>query len=144
MEVDYVQLSRQADYAVRVALDLAVYDEGRIKEIAERQSVPEPYLAKVVQSLARAGLVHTARGPRGGVRLAQDPNALTLRQVVEAAQGPFALTQCLAWADDCPQTSHCPARRVWGRMQENMVSELENVTLAKMADELEEARQKEG
>jgi len=134
-----VQLSRQADYALRVALDLSLHPGARIKDIAKRQSIPEPYLAKVVQSLVRAGLVHTGRGPRGGVRLAHPPALLTLRQVVEAAQGPLALARCLAWAGECPQVPICPARRLWGRMQEAMVSELEKATLAKLAKELAEA-----
>ncbi len=138
-----MQLSRQADYALRMVLDLSAEPQGRIKDIAQRQSIPEPYLAKVVQVLARAGLVHTVRGPRGGVRLAHAPQDITLRQVVEAAEGPLALSRCLAWAGECPQVPRCSARRFWGRLQETMVAEMEAVTMADLAGESSPARQPE-
>ena len=140
-----MQLSRQADYALRMVLDLSAepQPQGRIKDIAQRQGIPEPYLAKVVQVLARAGLVHTVRGPRGGVRLAHSPQNITLRQVVEAAEGPLALTRCLAWAGECPQVPRCSARRFWGRLQETMVAEMEAVTMADLVGELPPVRQPE-
>lgn len=138
-----MQLSRQADYALRMVLDLSAEPQGRIKDIAQRQSIPEAYLAKVVQVLARAGLVHTVRGPRGGVRLAHSPQNITLRQVVEAAEGPLALSRCLAWVGECPQVPRCSARRFWGRLQETMIAEMEAVTMADLAGELPPARQPE-
>src|SRR3990172_2019834 len=92
-----MQLTRQADYAVRVVLDLSVRPQrqSRTREIARRQRIPPAFLRKIVQTLARAGFVRTVRGADGGVRLVREPAATTLRQVIEAGEGPGRLNRCL-------------------------------------------------
>ena len=69
-----MRLSRQSDYAIRLVLDLAGQPghAGDIKGVAARQGAPAPYLAKIAQALARAGLVVATRGARGGIRPAAD------------------------------------------------------------------------
>lgn len=130
-----MQLSKQESYALRLALDLATNDPAPVHEIARRQNIPPAYLGKIVQSLARAGVLSTARGVRGGVRLARAPEAISLRQVVEAAQGPIAMSRCVSEPDhDCPTNSAaCPIRQVTMRLQRLVTDELESVSLADLA-----------
>jgi len=130
-----MRLSKQEGYALRIALDLARYSASPLKDIARRQNIPLPYLGKIVQALARGGVVRTERGPHGGVRLARAPSTITMRQVIEAAQGPIALSRCLIEPEhDCPvNNANCPVRRVTSRLQAIVTQELDRVTLADLA-----------
>lgn len=130
-----MQITKQEAYALRLALDLAKEKTSNIREIALRQRIPAAYLGKIVQALAHAGVVRTERGARGGVRLAKPPEQITVRQVIEAAQGPIALSRCLVEPDhDCPTNSMaCPVRRVTIRIHRLVTQELDAITLADLA-----------
>jgi Rrf2 family protein len=103
--------------------------------IAQRQHIPVAYLGKIVQSLVRAGVVVTSRGVRGGVQLARPAEHITLRQVIEAVQGPVALSRCLVEPlHDCAINGpSCPVRQVTTRLHELVIAELDRTTLAAMA-----------
>lgn len=130
-----MQISKQEAYALRLALDLAREKASNIREIASRQRIPMAYLGKIVQDLAHAGVVRTERGARGGVRLAKPPEQITMRQVIEAVQGPIALSRCIIEMDhNCPTNSMaCPIRRVTVRIHRLVTQELEAITLADLA-----------
>jgi Rrf2 family iron-sulfur cluster assembly transcriptional regulator len=131
-----MEITRQADYAVRIVLDLAAQDGRRIvrsDDVARRQLVPRAYFTKVVQALVRAGFVRTLRGARGGIQLARDPGRISLRQVVEAVEGPIRLNRCLIAPGECALERTCPAHPVWERIQEVLVQEMDRVTVAQMA-----------
>jgi Rrf2 family protein len=127
-----MQLSKQESYALRLALDLATNPPAPIREIASRQRIPPAYLGKIVQSLVRGGVVRTERGARGGVSLAGPSESISLRQVLEAAHGPIALSRCVnELRHDCPTNSmDCPIRQVTMRLQNMVTRELASVSLA--------------
>jgi Rrf2 family protein len=130
-----VRLTRQADYAVRVLVDLAACSAGAVvprARIPERQDVPAAYLAKIVQALARAGLVRTLAGAGGGVSLAAPPAHITLRQAIEAVEGPIELNRCAMRAGACPRDRFCPVHPVWLRLQALVTRELDAVTIASL------------
>jgi Rrf2 family protein len=133
-----MQLTKQEGYALRVVMDLAVTEVASVKGIAQRQNIPAAYLAKIVQALARGGIVRTTRGPRGGVELARSPASITLRQVLEAAQGPIALSRCLLEPHhDCSINGvACPIRQITTRIQDLVIQELDAVTLADVAGQV--------
>jgi len=88
-----VRLALQVQYAICGVFDLAYNGQGepvRIREIGERQGVPPRYLEQIFQRLRRAGLVTSKRGPGGGYLLARPATVITLRDVVEAVEGPLA------------------------------------------------------
>jgi Rrf2 family protein len=92
-----MQLTLRGDYAVRVMVDLAgrpADTSVRTTDLSRRTGVPRAYLRKVIQDLARAGLVRTRRGMSGGVSLATPPATVTLRRVIEAVEGPIYLNRC--------------------------------------------------
>jgi len=129
-----MEITRQADYAIRIVLDLATTDGGRVvrsEDVARRQLVPRAYFTKVVQTLARAGYVRTLRGARGGIHLAKDPQAITLRQLIEAVEGPIRLNRCVA-GGACVLERTCAAHPVWERIQDVLVRELDSATVAQM------------
>jgi Rrf2 family protein len=128
-----MRLTREGDYAVRLLVELAGRDPGRLvptAELGRATAVPGAYLAKIVQVLARRGLVETRPGRRGGVALRRDPAQLTLRQMVEAVEGPIALNLCLEPADRCGREPICAVHPVWVRAQAALVRELDSVTAA--------------
>src|SRR5215212_8760506 len=98
-----MNLGQVEDYAVRALVDLAAHPEARVREIAARTAIPGSHLAKVIQALARSGLVETTRGRLGGVRLARAPQEVTIREVVEAVQGPLRLRRCPLRGQSCPR-----------------------------------------
>lgn len=127
-----MELSRTTQFALRTVLDLATHGPGRTAEIARRRGIPPAAAAKVVQALVRGGIVRTARGAGGGVRLARAPAAVSLRDVVESVEGPIAIARCLVW-DDCPCVQPCPVRLALGRLQREVGAVLERTTLADLA-----------
>ena len=93
-----MQITRQADYALRAMSYLALLDptqRAATSQIAEEQHIPPSFLAKIISQLSIAGLIHTSRGARGGVSLARDPSAISILDVVEAIDGPISLNICM-------------------------------------------------
>src|SRR4030042_5301649 len=106
-----MQITRQADYAVRAVLHLAKMDNGTraaTSRIAEVQKIPPSFLAKIVSQLSVAGVVQTSRGARGGVSLARDPSEINLLEVIEAIAGPIMLNECVNDRSVCTFGDACP------------------------------------
>jgi Rrf2 family protein len=129
-----MQITRQADYAVRAVLHLARGGEARTatSTIAEEQRIPPSFLAKIVSQLSIAGLLHTSRGARGGVTLARTPQEITLLEVIEAIDGPIQLNECVGDTGSCSFDTDCPLRPVWCDAQEELVNRLKGTNFADM------------
>jgi Rrf2 family protein len=124
-----MQLTREADYAVICVLEVARFGRMSAAEVARRQNMSPAFLGKIVGSLAKAGILTTRRGVGGGIALAHSPEDLTLLEVVEAVQGPFAINRCLVHQGGCDRQSGCYVYPIWIKAQEDLKSAL-NVTLA--------------
>ena len=132
-----MEITRQADYAVRSMVHLAELPlDGRIStaSISEAEGIPLPFLTKVISRLATAGLVTTSRGMGGGVSLARSPEKISLLQVVEAVDGPIVLNHCLLRPGACDHESHCAAHDVWSEIQSRLVTELGSVSMKDLAE----------
>jgi Rrf2 family protein len=129
-----MQITRQADYAVRAVLHLARNGETRTATsiIAEEQKIPPSFLAKIISQLSIAGLLHTSRGARGGVTLAREPKEITLLEVIEAIDGPIQLNECVGDTGTCSFDDNCPLRPVWCEAQEQLVNRLKGTNFADM------------
>ncbi len=131
-----MQLTRAADYAVRVMVAL---EQGgstarvSLAELAGSTEAPESFLSKVLQALARAGLIESQRGHGGGFGISPAGRLANMRQVVEAIDGPIALNACVSEDRDCARAVRCPAHPVWARAQRAMLRILEEATIADMA-----------
>ncbi len=125
-----MQITRQADYAVRAVLYLAQLGPDRraaTSQIAQEQQIPPSFLAKIVSQLSVAGLLQTSRGARGGVSLARSPDQISLLEVVEAIDGPIFLNECVA-NGVCNFGDTCPMRSVWCDAQSELVQRLKVTT----------------
>ena len=135
-----LKINRQTDYAVRVLLALAKREAGtRLSSgtIQQEMLIPAAFMARIVAQLARAGLLNTFPGRDGGLVLPRPAAQITLKDVVEAFEGPILLSECLQvkGEDDCPFQAHCPVRLRWGRVQVAMLREMAAVTFENLAQE---------
>ena len=129
-----MQITRQADYAVRAVLYLARSGEQRVATnmIAEEQRIPPSFLAKIVSQLSIAGLLHTSRGARGGVMLAREAKEISLLEVIEAIDGPIQLNECVGENSTCSFDDNCPLRPVWRDAHEDLVRRLKSTNFSDM------------
>ncbi len=128
-----MQITRQADYALRAMLylaQLAPNVRAATSQIAEEQSIPPSFLAKIISQLSIAGLIHTSRGARGGVSLARQPEDISILEVVEAIDGPISLNECCVDAEACPFGEKCPLRPLWCEAQSGLVEKLKSTTFS--------------
>jgi Rrf2 family protein len=128
-----MQITRQADYALRAMVYLAQLEPTRraaTSQIAEEQRIPPSFLAKIISQLSIAGLIHTSRGARGGVTLAREPKAISLLEVVEAIDGPIMLNECTEDSTDCPFGENCEIRSIWCEAQDELVTRLRSTNFA--------------
>jgi Rrf2 family protein len=126
-----MEISRRTDYGVRVILDLAMLPQNEIastQQIADRQKIPAPFLAKIISQLSMSGLVDTHRGAGGGVSLALAPSEISLLQVIEALDGPIRLNRCLIQPGACPRDGVCPVHPIWAKAQEELTALLSRTT----------------
>jgi Rrf2 family protein len=130
-----MQLTRAADYAVRVILHLASQPSGTVVSkavLARAAEAPESFLSKILQTLTRAGLIQARRGVVGGFLLLPRGAQASLLDVVESVDGPIALNVCVASGVSCDRHAQCPAHRVWLEAQAAMLSVLRDAKIAEM------------
>lgn len=133
-----MQITRQADYAVRAVLYLARMEANKraaTSQVAQEQRIPPSFLAKIISQLSIAGLLHTSRGARGGVSLARNPKDITLLEVIEAIDGPIMLNECVGDGSNCTFDEDCPLRPVWCEAQNELVTRLRETNFAKLLEQ---------
>lgn len=138
-----MQLTRAADYAVRVMVHLAGLPSGsRVSrgDLSTAADCPEQFLAKVLQSLTRAGLVISHRGNTGGFELDPFHRMASVLDIVEAIEGPIRLNICLNGDHACSRQDWCPAHCVWAEAQTAMIEVLRKATIDALARRAELAR----
>ncbi len=132
-----LRISKLADYGIAVAARLAT-GEGRHRwrssaQIARATGIPEPTVGKVLRRLARAGLVEGRRGPAGGYRLARPAEQVSVAELLEALEGPLAVTDCAPGAARrCTIAPRCETRAGWSRIHEAVAEALRAVSLQEM------------
>lgn len=129
-----IQMSEAASIAIHTTLWLAQQPErlARSGEVCALFGFSEAHFAKVMQALSRAGLVESVRGPRGGTRLGRPPAAISLLEVYEAIDGPFAEDRCLLSPKVC-STRCCPLGREITRLNRGLRKTLAGATLETLA-----------
>ena len=131
-----MELTRKGEYAIRGIVYLAKQTPGKVilvSEVAEATGVPQTFLAKIFQSFAKLGLVNSFRGTGGGFLLGRAPAKITLRQVVEAVEGPIIPNRCLTGEDFCEREAECTVHPVWRKVQSEIAAILDAVTLEDLA-----------
>ena len=133
-----LRLSKKADYALMAMKHLAIRPDAgsaSAREIAEQYDIPVELMAKVLQSLARRGLVTSLQGTRGGYRLARPTAQITVAEIIQAIDGPLTVTACSTEAENCDQYAKCNVRDPLWRIRERIISALTTCTLQEIASE---------
>ena len=131
-----LSLSQTTGYAIKAlgCLNDPACHCRKTPEIAKCAGVPKPYLAKIVNSLARQGLVTAKRGVGGGIALSRPPEGISLLQIVEAVEGKDWLGECLLGLDECSNLATCPTHDFWERIRREITQELKAITLASVIE----------
>ncbi len=131
-----MQLTRAADYGVRVMVHLAMLPDGEramLPALAEASEAPESFLSKVLQALARGGLIWSRRGKSGGFAILPRGREASMLEVIEAIDGPICLNVCLVSGKSCSRSTWCPAHPVWVKAQTAMLNVLKQASIAELA-----------
>lgn len=128
-------LSTTTEYTIKALKCLARGDcpTKHVSDIARCTGVPRAYLAKVLSTLSRAGLVQTKRGYQGGISLARGAEDISLLQIVEAIEGKHWLAECLLGLDDCGVHTDCPVHEFWARIRLEIIEQFRKTSLASLA-----------
>jgi Rrf2 family protein len=128
------RLSKKADYGLIAMKHLAMHSDQSIsaREIASEYHIPAELLAKVLQKLARKGLLLSHQGMNGGYVLARDPARISIVDVVEALEGPISITPCER-GDDCQQLQLCSVRDPLLKIKAKVVRVLGNTSIYELA-----------
>jgi FeS assembly SUF system regulator len=132
-----MRLSSMADYAVLTMSAAARHCGGarlNAAQLAEETGLPTPTVAKLVSRLSAAGLLKSVRGAHGGFKLARPAAAITLADIVEAVEGPIALTACVETGKhDCTLEAACAMRPHWPQVNEALRGALAAIALAELS-----------
>lgn len=132
-------IRRNTEYAIRALVYMAIR-EGEVvsaKEIAQDQEIPIEFLHKILQRLARAGLVASHRGAQGGFLLSKPPEKINLLEVVSCLQGQPTMNRCLLGKNSCPRSPTCALKKNWLELEKQVIDFLAGITLRQLADQLE-------
>jgi len=132
-----LKLSKKSDYGLIAMRHLASKDTGgscNTREIAKAYGIPSELLAKVLQKLAKNGLLISQHGVEGGYTLARHPSSVTAFDVIRAIDGPLLITSCVTARGECSQASTCTVREPLSKVNEVIAKALNSVTLATLSD----------
>ncbi len=132
-----ITLGKRGDYAVRAVLDLARhYGTGmrKARHVADAMHIPPAYLPQILADLVRQGILVATPGRDGGYELARPPRAISLLEVVEAAEGPLnAIRSCVLRDIPCGQHGFCAAHEAWTDGQQALARKLAGTSFATLA-----------
>lgn len=126
-----MNISRKTDYALRMLSMLADDENGllSVRTAAEEVDVPYSFARSIQHGLVQAGIIESLRGVHGGMRLKADPRNVTMRQIVEAVQGPLVMNDCTGGERACPRMECCCYHPIWAGAQALLRDYLDSVTL---------------
>jgi Rrf2 family iron-sulfur cluster assembly transcriptional regulator len=128
-----MKLSTRSRYGTRIILELARHfgkEPVQVSEIARIQKIPAKYLEQLIRSLKMADLITSVRGSKGGHRLKERPENITVGQIVRHLEGQSDLVECVSLPQKCQMSDECRVRRVWMDATEAMYEKLDGITIA--------------
>lgn len=132
-----MKLSTRGKYGLYAMYYLAIHSgEGpQTLQSISTMGVPKQYLEQILGNLRRAGLVSTVRGAQGGYQIATKPEETSLRDIIDAVEGPIELSECTSAESNCQRSGSCPVRWVWQRVTDSINQELEKIKLSDMLNQ---------
>jgi len=133
-----LKLTKKADYGLMAMKHLAERGHGvacSAKEVAEAYGIPQEALAKILQRLVKAGLLHSQHGMNGGYILARDAGQISAFEVIRAIDGPLFITSCVTVRGECGQSERCTIREPLRRVNESIEQVLRRIKISQMKEE---------
>jgi Rrf2 family protein len=133
-----LRFTKRADYGLMAIHYIAIHDDlGAVsaKRIAEEFAIPQELLAKILQRLAKQGLIVSQNGPKGGYGLSRRPAEITIGEVIRALEGPINIVSCMEESSDCPQMERCTLRRPVKKIQAAITQMLDTMSLAELTSD---------
>lgn len=138
-----MQITREADYAIRTMLEVASQPMGvptTTMQVSRRKLVPRPFVRKIVRRLTAAGLLRTRRGNSGGLLLARRPEEISLLSVIDAANSVIAINRCVLQPDSCALQPTCSVHEVCREARDNLVRLFGSVSLRQLVERSQELK----
>jgi Rrf2 family protein len=135
-----LKLTKKADYglmAMKHLAERAPKSSCSAKDVAEAYGIPPEALAKILQRLAKAGLLHSQHGINGGYTLARDANTISAFEVIQAIDGPLFITSCVTVRGECGQSDRCTVREPLRKVNESIEQVLKRIKISHMKEEPE-------
>jgi Rrf2 family protein len=132
-----LKLTKKADYGLMAMKHLAEHaHQGACsaKDVAESYGIPPEALAKILQRLAKAGLLHSQHGMNGGYVLARDGHEISAYEVIRAIDGPLFITACITVRGECDQTERCTIREPLRKVNQSIEEVLKRIKIAEMTE----------
>ena len=133
-----LKLSKKADYGLIAVKHLAKHVPAgtcSASDISEACGISGPLMAKVLQKLAKGGLVMSRHGSGGGYQLARDPREISAFEVINAIEGPLSITSCVTTHGECEQTPTCTVREPLRRVNDSILQILKTVTISQLSED---------
>ena len=133
-----LKLTKKADYGLMAMKHLAEHSPDgscSAKDISAAYGIPQEALAKILQRLARAGLLHSQHGINGGYALAREANRISAFEVIQAIDGPLFITSCITVRGECDQTDRCTIREPLRKVNQSIEEVLRRITISQMKDD---------
>jgi len=129
-----LRMSKITDYGIVVMSHLASESDRphTAAELALETQVSQPTVSKILKLLTREGLLESYRGAKGGYRLARNAGAISMAEIIDALEGPIAITECSSESGTCDQEPHCSVRSHWQWINQTIHKALDDVSLAEM------------
>jgi Rrf2 family iron-sulfur cluster assembly transcriptional regulator len=132
-----MQITKSGEYGLRGLVFLAKQPPEKVtlvSEVSRDQNIPETFLAKIFQRLSKAGVLWSVRGANGGFKLKKPAHKTTMREIIEALEGPIALNRCLLKKGECEVEKNCPLHPVWEEVQQRFLEILDRTTMEDLAN----------
>ncbi len=132
-----MKLSTKGKYGVKAMVDLAIHQNENpvsIKSISRRQNISEYYLEQLFAPLRRANVIKSIRGAQGGYILNEEPQNITVLDIMNILEGPVEISECLD-RNDCTNIDCCATRTVWKKLKDSIDDVMESITLKDILDD---------
>ncbi len=132
-----LHLTTATDYGLRAMIHIASLPEEAVvlrASVAEAQKIPSSFMAKILRRLVRGRLLRSARGVHGGFSLGRPAAEISLLDIIEAIEGPIALTRCATTGAGCTMARDCPGSVVWPSIQTSFSKILSSLSLEELTD----------
>ena len=126
------RISRKLDYGIQLMVALAKESEGRpipTAKLSKMLDIPLPFLHQIGHSLMQAGLINASPGPRGGIKLSQSAEEISVLEIAESLEGKICINNCLSEHDICQKMDECTSQTMWATMQDQIISFLGGINL---------------